>query len=61
MRNEPVMSDKVYDVAVAFTGSSQMMDYYICKRVKALRKCCWIHFDVSKFGIDVGMTVIPTL
>lgn len=56
MRHEPMLSDEIYDMAVAFAGPSQMMDYYICKRVKAWHKCCWIHFDVSKFGIDVGMT-----
>lgn len=55
MRKEPMLSDETYDVAVSFAGPSQMMDYYVCKRVKALYKCCWIHFDVSKFGIDVGM------
>lgn len=45
-----------FDLAVSFAGPSQMMDYYICEKVKAKRKCGWIHFDVSKFGIDKGMT-----
>lgn len=55
LRNEPVMSEK-FDLAVAFAGPSQMMDYYICEKVNAKVKCGWIHFDVSKFGIDRGMT-----
>ena len=55
LRNEPVMSEK-FDLAVAFAGPSQMMDYYICEKVNAKVKCGWIHFDVSKFGIDKGMT-----
>lgn len=45
-----------FDMAIAFAGPSQMMDYYICHQVDAPLKCGWIHFDVSKFGIDKGMT-----
>ncbi len=45
-----------FDMAVSFAGPSQMMDYYICRHVDAITKCGWIHFDISKFGIDVGMT-----
>lgn len=55
LRHEPVMNEN-YDLAVSFAGPSQMMDYYICEKVKAKKKCGWIHFDVSKFGIDKGMT-----
>ena len=55
LRNEPMLSEE-YDLAVSFAGPSQMMDYYICEKVKAKKKCGWIHFDVSKFGIDKGMT-----
>lgn len=56
MQKESVLSNEIYDVAVSFAGPSQMMDYYICRKVKAHKKCCWIHFDVSRFGIDRGMT-----
>ena len=55
LRNEPMFPEE-YDLAVSFAGPSQMMDYYICEKVKAKKKCGWIHFDVSKFGIDKGMT-----
>lgn len=55
LRKEPMMSEQ-FDLAVAFAGPSQMMDYYICEKVNAKVKCGWIHFDVSKFGIDRGMT-----
>lgn len=55
MRNEPMMSD-VFDLAIAYAGPSQHIDYYICEKVKARVKCGWIHFDISKFGIDYGMT-----
>lgn len=55
LRHEPVWNEN-YDLAVSFAGPSQMMDYYICEKVQAKKKCGWIHFDVSKFGIDKGMT-----
>ncbi len=41
-----------YDIAVAFSGPSTIIDYYISNRVTASIKCGWIHYDVSKFGID---------
>lgn len=55
LRNEPKLHLK-FDVAIAFAGPSQMIDYYICEKVDATKKYGWIHFDVSKFGIDKGMT-----
>ena len=55
LRHEPMLPGE-YDVAVAFAGPSQMIDYYVCEKVDAKEKWGWIHFDVSKFGIDRGMT-----
>lgn len=55
LREEPMMAER-FDLAVTFAGPSQMMDYYICEKVNAKVKCGWIHFDVSKFCIDRGMT-----
>lgn len=55
LRKESMFPEE-YDLAISFAGPSQMMDYYICEKVKAKKKCGWIHFDVSKFGIDKGMT-----
>lgn len=55
MRDEPVMTE-VFDLAISYAGPSQHIDYYICEKVKARVKCGWIHFDISKFGIDYGMT-----
>lgn len=55
LRKEPKLSEK-FNVAIAFAGPSQAIDYYICKKVNAPIKCGWIHFDVTKFGIDRGMT-----
>ena len=47
-----------FDLAVSFAGPSQIMDYYIYEKVNANKKCCWIHFDVSQYGIDKKMTAI---
>lgn len=55
LRDEPMYPED-FDLAVTFAGPSQMMDYYICEKVHAKKKCGWIHFDVSKFGIDKGMS-----
>lgn len=55
LRNIP-QSKEEYDMAFAYAGPSQMVDYYICKKIRAKEKFGWIHFDVKKFGIDVGMT-----
>jgi len=55
MRDVPVEQEE-YDVAVAYAGPSQMVDYYVCEKIKAKKKYGWIHFDVTKFGIDKGMT-----
>ena len=54
MRKVPLTQD-VYDIAVAYVGPSQMVDYYVCKKIRAKEKYGWIHFDVTKFGIDKGM------
>ena len=55
LRNEPIMIEN-FDIAIAFAGPSQAIDYYICEKINAPIKCGWIHFDVTKFGIDKGMT-----
>lgn len=57
LRNEP-LSEVTYDKAFAYSGPSQMVDYYICKKIRAKEKYGWIHFDVKEFGIDKGMTRI---
>lgn len=55
LRREPILKDH-FDVAIAYAGPSQAIDYYICKKVQADIKVGWIHFDVTRFGIDRGMT-----
>lgn len=55
LRNEPFLPFD-FDEAYAYAGPSQMTDYYICEKVHAKKKYGWVHFDVSQFGIDRGMT-----
>ena len=45
-----------FDIAVAYAGPSTDIDYYICNKVKALRKVGWVHFDISIFNIDKKAT-----
>lgn len=37
-----------YDVAIAYQGPTDVIDYYITHKVKARKKISWVHFDVSK-------------
>lgn len=55
LRNEPYLEGE-YNFAGAYAGPSQMIDFYICNKVHAKVKCGWIHFDITKFGIDKGLT-----
>lgn len=57
LRHEPKFPI-AFDMAISFAGPSQMIDYYVYKFVDAPIKVGWIHFDISKFGIDKGMTQI---
>ncbi len=55
MRNTPPFPE-AFDMAVAFAGPSQMIDFYVCDKMRAKAKVGWVHFDVSQFSIDRGMT-----
>lgn len=41
-----------YDLAVAYAGPAADIDYYVSNFVRARHKAGWIHFDVTKVGID---------
>lgn len=40
-----------YDVAVAYQGPSELIDYYVSRCVEADKKIGWIHFDVNQYFI----------
>ena len=41
-----------YDVAISYAGPSEMLDYYVGKKINATKKIAWIHFDVDKIGVN---------
>lgn len=41
-----------YDLAIAYQGPTDIIDYYIANKVKAINKISWVHFDVSKHLIN---------
>ena len=50
-KNIPSNKD-TYDVAIAFQGPTDTIDYYIANKVKAKKKISWVHFDVSKHFVN---------
>ncbi|MBD1378853.1 glycosyltransferase [Metabacillus arenae] len=47
----PVKID-VYDVAIAYQGPTDVIDYYIANKVNSKKKISWVHFDVSKHQVN---------
>ncbi|MGZ0876526.1 glycosyltransferase [Priestia megaterium] len=45
----------VYDVAIAYQGPTETIDYYVANKISAKKKISWIHFDVSKHQINQKM------
>ncbi|UPM54162.1 glycosyltransferase [Gottfriedia acidiceleris] len=45
----------LYDVAIAYQGPTDIIDYYIANRVTAKKKVSWVHFDVSKHQINTKL------
>ena len=45
-------NENEYDVAIAYQGPTDTIDYYITHKVKAKKKISWVHFDVSKHYIN---------
>lgn len=41
-----------YDVAIAYQGPTDIIDFYIANKVQANKKLAWIHFDVSQHSIN---------
>ena len=41
-----------YDIAVAYAGPMDFISYFIVNKVKANKKIQWIHFDVTKIGLN---------
>ncbi|CAM3892650.1 glycosyltransferase [Alkalicoccus chagannorensis] len=41
-----------YDTVVAYQGPTDILDYYVAKKVNARRKIGWVHFDVGSFPVN---------
>lgn len=39
-----------YDIAIAYGGPNNLIDFFVYHKISALKKIGWIHFDISKFG-----------
>ena len=50
LRNIPRL-DEAYDVAIAYTSPTELIDCYISETVQARHKISWIHFDMSQMKI----------
>lgn len=55
LRHEPAI-DVEFDEAYAYAGPASMLDFYICRKIKAHKRFGWIHFDIRKNGIDRVMS-----
>ena len=44
-----------YDVAIAYQGPTEIIDYYIANKVISAKKISWVHFDVSKHVVNEGL------
>ncbi|WEG11501.1 glycosyltransferase [Pullulanibacillus sp. KACC 23026] len=51
MRDIEKEQDK-YDIAVAYQGPTDIIDFYIAYKVEAARKLSWVHFDVNHHVIN---------
>lgn len=44
--------EEKYDIAIAYAGPMELITYIVSEKIKAKTKYQWIHFDVSKIGIN---------
>lgn len=51
LKNYPDIIEE-YDIAVAYAGPMDFISYFIVNKVKAKKKLQWVHFDVSKVGLN---------
>lgn len=44
--------DEEYDIAVAYAGPMDFITYFVANKIKAKKKIQWIHFDITKIGLN---------
>lgn len=42
-----------YDIAIAYGGPNELIDFFVCNKINAKKRIGWIHFDVNKFGCSI--------
>lgn len=45
--------EEQYDVAVAYAGPMDFITYFVLNKIKAKKKVQWIHFDITKIGLNL--------
>ncbi|MGH0429622.1 glycosyltransferase [Bacillus hominis] len=48
-------SKNKYDIAIAYQGPTDIIDYYVVNRVTSKKKISWVHFDVFKHQINTKL------
>lgn len=51
LKEQPKIIEE-YDIAVAYAGPMDLISYFIINKVEAKKKVQWIHFDISKVGLN---------
>jgi glycosyltransferase involved in cell wall biosynthesis len=51
LKDIPTHTD-MYDIAVAYQGPNDVIDFYVANKVFAKTKVSWVHFDVSRFKMN---------
>jgi glycosyltransferase involved in cell wall biosynthesis len=41
-----------FDVAVAYAGPMDFISYFVINKIRARKKIQWIHFDITKIGLN---------
>ncbi|SFD66925.1 Glycosyltransferase involved in cell wall bisynthesis [Lentibacillus persicus] len=49
------LHEEDYDIAVAYQGPTDIIDYYVGHHVNAVKKISWVHFDVSKHSVNTKL------
>lgn len=44
--------EEEYDLAVAYAGPMEFISYFVANKIKAKKKVQWIHFDITKIGLN---------
>lgn len=51
LKNYPDIEEE-YDLAVAYAGPMEFISYFVVSKIKAKKKVQWIHFDITKIGLN---------